>query len=71
VIKIKKPVIYSFLKERLKSYSTNNHFIDLKKAKWVLGRYGIPKHLAYRILKDLEEYNLVKRVNQRSFRIKK
>lgn len=71
MIKIsKKPVIYNQIQERLmKSTNGLGEVIDLKKCKIVLSSFGIPKHLVYKILKDMEEYKLVKQVNQRHFKI--
>ena len=66
----KKSIIYRYLVDALLKYS-NNNYIDLKKAKWVLNRHSIPKYIAFKVLKEMEEANLIKQINQRKFKIKK
>jgi hypothetical protein len=62
----KVPSLYLFIYQALKSMSSNKFFISYAEAKEVLNRrlYKIPKKLHIVVLKEMEEYKLIKKFGE-------
>lgn len=58
-----KPAIYEFLKKRMQNkISVIEKTIDYEDAVIIFSHQGIPKHLVFKILKDMESYGIIKKI---------
>jgi hypothetical protein len=59
-MKIKTPVIYRLLQERMKRHvDVAPDIISLSKCRWVITRYNIPRNLSSIIIKEMIHYKLL------------
>jgi len=68
---MKKSVIHNQIYSKMVEKTENiNGCIDLNKAKRIITYFGIPKHLTYKVLKEMEDVGLIKKINQKKVKIK-
>jgi len=70
VNKIKIPILYKILVKRLYICNNNNNLVELEKARDILRYYKISYEDSKWIFRDMQNYGLLKPINQRKLKIK-
>lgn len=66
---VKVPTLYKKICKKLRENAICG-YVDCKKFRQISSSYGVSKDISYKIIREMEGYGLIKRINKQKIKVK-